>query len=59
MEEARGVKGYKETQAELETISVKASQVNEKKAKNLEEISRIVNDINTSIKVHLAMKNGR
>lgn len=53
------MKGYKETQAELETISVKASQVNEKKAKNLEEISRIVNDINTSIKVHLAMKNGR
>ena len=46
----KGVAGYSETQERLEQVSEKTSTLNDAKGKTLEEISRIVTDINHKLK---------
>ena len=44
------VSGYIDTQNKLEHISEQRAKINETKGKTLEEISRIVTDINQTLK---------
>lgn len=53
LERQRGVAGYQETQAKLEQVSQKKSEVDEGKEKMLGEISKVVQVINSQIKVCL------
>ena len=50
MEQKRGVAGYQQTQAKLEEVSAKKSEVDEGKERMLGEISRVVQEINVQIK---------
>jgi len=49
-EARRGLSGYQETQDELEKVSQQKAEVDEVKGKTLEEISRVVEEINGQIK---------
>lgn len=49
IEKAKGVSGYTSTEASLAAVSSATAQLNQTKGKTLEEISRIVTDINSTL----------
>ena len=50
VEKSKGVVGYSETQQNLEKVSALKNELDEEKGKTLEEISRVVTEINSNIK---------
>lgn len=52
-EAERGITGYEETQSKLEQVSAMKSDFDEVKGKTLDEISRVVTEINKLIKVSI------
>jgi intraflagellar transport protein 81 len=50
LEAKKGISGFLETQEKMDQISEKNAQVNQLKGETLEEISRIVTDINQTLK---------
>jgi intraflagellar transport protein 81 len=50
LEEKKGVSGYATVQSDIEKLSALKAQIDESKGKTLNEISKIVNDINSAIK---------
>ena len=49
IEKSKGVSGYTSTEASLEAVSSATAMLNQTKGKTLEEISKIVTDINTTL----------
>jgi intraflagellar transport protein 81 len=47
MEDKQGISGYTVVQSEMEKISALKQRIDESKGKTLQEISRIVDDINS------------
>lgn len=50
LEAQKGISGYQDTQTELEKVSAATAGINQAKGRTLEEISKIVTDINSRLK---------